>query len=51
MSSALQGSLANVDPEIAELVAAELKRQSETICLIPSENHVSAAVMAATGSV
>jgi glycine hydroxymethyltransferase len=39
------------DPEIAELVAAEAKRQFETIRLIPSENYVSTAVLEATGTV
>ncbi len=39
------------DPKVAELIRAEEKRQSETICLIPSENHVSRAVLEAMGSV
>ena len=39
------------DPVVAELIAAERVRQLETLCLIPSENHVSAAVLAASGSV
>jgi glycine hydroxymethyltransferase len=39
------------DPEVAELIAAEERRQHETLCLIPSENHVSPAVLAASGSV
>jgi glycine hydroxymethyltransferase len=42
--------LAQGDPEVAELIAAEERRQLETLCLIPSENHVSAAVLAASGS-
>ncbi|MCA9674397.1 MAG: serine hydroxymethyltransferase [Kofleriaceae bacterium] len=41
----------SVDPEIAELVAAEERRQGEVIRLIASENYVSSAVLAATGSV
>jgi glycine hydroxymethyltransferase len=39
------------DPELDELIAAETRRQHETLCLIPSENHVSPAVLAAAGSV
>ena len=40
-----------VDPRVAALVAAESVRQRDMLCLIPSENHVSPAVLAATGSV
>src|SRR5512135_2091382 len=43
--------LAQVDPEIAALVAAEEKREFEKIRLIPSENYASRAVLEATGSV
>jgi glycine hydroxymethyltransferase len=39
-----------VDPEVADLVAAEERRQAEHIGLIPSENYTSAAVRAASGS-
>ena len=39
------------DAELAALVDAEARRQHETLCLIPSENHVSAAVLAASGTV
>ena len=39
------------DSEVAELLAAEERRQLETLCLIPSENHVSPGVLAASGSV
>ena len=39
------------DPEVAELIAAEERRQHDTLCLIPYENHVSPAVLAASGSV
>jgi glycine hydroxymethyltransferase len=39
------------DAEIAELIAAEERRQHDTLGLIPSENHVSPAVLAASGSV
>jgi len=40
-----------VDPKVAELIRAEEQRQSETICLIPSENYVSRAVLEAMGTV
>ena len=39
------------DPELAELLELEVKRQSTTLALIPSENYVSSAVLAACGSV
>ena len=39
------------DPAVAELIADETARQSETLCLIPSENYVSRAVLEAMGSV
>src|SRR4051794_3546780 len=39
------------DARVAELLAAEQARQLDTLSLIPSENHVSPAVLAATGSV
>ncbi len=38
-----------LDPELAELIDVEGRRQRETLCLIASENHVSPAVLAATG--
>jgi glycine hydroxymethyltransferase len=44
-------ALQATDPDIAELVAAETRRQDEVIRLIPSENYVSAAVLEATGTV
>src|SRR5574344_1045475 len=40
-----------VDPEVAQAIADELKRQQNTIELIASENFTSPAVMAACGSV
>jgi glycine hydroxymethyltransferase len=43
--------LASADPEIARLIAAEERRQTDKIRLIPSENYVSRAVLEATGSV
>jgi len=44
-------TLAQSDPEIAEAVGLELKRQREEIELIASENIVSQAVLEAVGSV
>src|SRR5256714_6004789 len=44
-------ALRHADPEVALLLDAELERQSQTICLIPSENYVSRAVLEALGSV
>jgi glycine hydroxymethyltransferase len=44
-------TLEQVDPAVAGLIEQEFERQSQTICLIPSENHVSRAVLAALGSV
>src|SRR5262245_14618464 len=43
--------LTEADPEVATLVAEEVERQSSTICLIPSENYVSRAVLEALGTV
>ena len=43
--------LAATDPEIADLIEIEAKRQYEKIRLIPSENYVSTAVLEATGTV
>jgi glycine hydroxymethyltransferase len=47
----LEQALEQADPAVARLVAREYERQSQTICLIPSENHVSRAVLTALGSV
>ena len=44
-------NLSQVDPQVAELISLEEKRQSSTLELIASENHVSAAVMEAAGTV
>src|ERR1700691_3431980 len=44
-------NLAQSDPKIAELIRQEIHRQESTLELIASENHVSAAVMEAAGSV
>src|SRR2546421_11551731 len=43
-------ALAADDPEIAELIVAEERRQRDKIRLIPSENYVSSGVLAPTGS-
>src|SRR5207244_3504724 len=43
--------LVETDPEVAQLVEDEVRRQAETISLIPSENYVSRAVLAAMGTV
>ncbi len=43
--------LKNVDPEMADIIAEEEKRQAQNIELIASENFVSEAVMEAAGSV
>ena len=44
-------SLSQTDPQIAELITLEQKRQASTLELIASENHVSAAVMETAGTV
>jgi len=44
-------SLAQVDPEVADAIRGELRRQRQTLELIASENFASPAVLAATGSV
>lgn len=44
-------SLKQTDPQIAELIAREEKRQESTLELIASENHVSRAVIEAAGTV
>jgi glycine hydroxymethyltransferase len=46
-----QPTLAETDPEIAELVRQEERRQFEAVRMIASENYVSRAVLEATGSV
>ena len=43
--------LADNDPAIAKLIGSELGRQRDHLELIASENFVSAAVLAAQGSV
>jgi len=48
--AALTAHLVDADPDVARLVDAEGRRQSESIRLIPSENYVSQAVLEATGT-
>ncbi len=43
--------LASSDPEIAELIEAEARREFTKVRLIPSENYVSVAVLEASGTV
>ncbi len=43
--------VAGTDPDIADLIQAEARRQRDKIRLIPSENYASVAVLEATGSV
>lgn len=49
--TALEGSLAERDPEVAEFVELELQRQRHGLEMIASENHTAEAVMQAQGSV
>ena len=49
--NALNQPLAELDPEIAAVLAGELARQRETLEMIASENFVPRAVLEATGSV
>jgi glycine hydroxymethyltransferase len=46
-STSSLGAIESADSEVAALAAAETERQATTLCLIPSENHVSGAVLAA----
>src|SRR6476660_4478857 len=50
-SSPMQRSLADTDPEIAGAIRNEIRRESEGLELIASENFVSGAVLEAVGSV
>jgi len=47
----MNSSLREVDPEVAAAIAADTRRQNETLELIASENFVSEAVLEAAGSV
>src|SRR5580704_16329545 len=44
-------SVADVDPEIAEVLAQELERQQQTLEMIASENFVPVSVLECQGSV
>lgn len=44
-------SIDATDPELADLLLREDERQAQSLCLIPSENYCSAAVLEANGSV
>lgn len=44
-------SLKTFDPEVYKLIREEGKRQTETLQMIPSENHTSKAVLEAVGSI
>ena len=46
----MQQALAGVDPEIADAVTKEVRRQAQGLELIASENFVSQAVLEAAGS-
>ncbi len=46
----LDRTIAETDPDVARLIAAERDRQEHTLELIASENHTSPAVMAAMGT-
>jgi len=43
--------VASADPQVAELIEGEARRQFEKVRLIPSENYVSQAVLEAVGTV
>ena len=47
----LEHPLLEVDPEIAQAIEQEFRRQADTLELIASENFTSAAILEATGSV
>ena len=49
--SSLGAALRQIDPETADALVAEARRQDETLVLIASENFASRAVLEATGSV
>jgi glycine hydroxymethyltransferase len=51
MLPALDATLRAVDPEIADLIVAEERRERDTVRLIASENYASAAINAASGSI
>jgi glycine hydroxymethyltransferase len=44
-------TLASADPQVADLIQGEARRQHDKLRMIPSENYVSTAVLEATGTV
>ena len=44
-------NMQETDPEVFKIISKEIKRQNEVIQMIASENHVSTAVLEASGSV
>jgi glycine hydroxymethyltransferase len=50
-TASLTASLAELDPEVAQRIDAELARQQDGLEMIASENHTAQAVMQAQGSV
>src|SRR5690606_7753519 len=44
-------ALEQVDPQVAEIIRFEVRRQQDVLEMIPRENYASAAVMEAVGSV
>ncbi|KAJ3151022.1 hypothetical protein HDU89_002233 [Geranomyces variabilis] len=50
-TTALNQPLEKTDPEVADIIQREMRRQRESVVLIPSENFTSRAVMQALGSV
>jgi glycine hydroxymethyltransferase len=45
------GNLAEIDPDVAELIACEAERQTRKLIMIPSESDAADAVLEAQGSV
>src|ERR1017187_6705240 len=44
-------NLEKIDPQVAAIIKAEQRRQCDTLEMIASENHVSAAVLEASGTI
>lgn len=51
LMSDIAAPLSQVDPQIAQIIADDVKRQNQKVMLIASENYASQAVMEAQGSV